>query len=300
MVVLAGLLVFGFVFVMINETLWWVRWLARGKGKVFLSPLEFFHPHRSHKAVLLLHEFSGLVCSLEELGRKLYDEGWDVFIPAMPETVAEKSELEKIQAGPLYFLWYEEAEKYIQKLLKEYEEVVVGGASIGGSLALHLASQYKVKAVFAVAAPYGLFGWHYSRPLSRNLMLLFSGWVGLVCPWWEERRRSFPSLEKRYGVEGVIWARAVHSHKIGLRQMRRRLRFVHAPCLLIQANNDRTVNPGSIVRLMKNLKNASREAVILDMSWDRESRRHVLLNHEKVKNEVMERIKEFLRRAGNV
>ncbi|NPV39148.1 MAG: hypothetical protein HPY78_07720 [Brevinematales bacterium] len=288
------------VFVVINETLFWVRWLAKGKGKVFLPSLEMLHPYNTKKAVLLLHEFSGLPLSLEELGKRLYEEGWDVYIPAMPETVATKEDLGKLEVGPLYFLWYEEAEKSLQNLLGKYEKVAVGGASIGGSIALHLASWYEVRAVFAVAAPYGLFGWHYFRPFSRNLFLLLSGWIGLFCPWWEVKKiPPSSSIEKRYGIEGVIWARAVHTQRIGLRQMRKRLAFVKAPCLLVQSNRDRTVNPSSIFHFMRALKGAHREATIFDMRWDKESRRHLLLNHEGVKERVMELIMGFLRRVDN-
>ncbi|MFN4216958.1 MAG: alpha/beta hydrolase [Brevinematales bacterium] len=295
----AGIFLF-FVFIMINESLFWVRWLAKGKDKVFLSSLEMLHSRKTEKAVLLLHEFSGLPVSLRELGTRLYEEGWDVYIPAMPETVEKREDLDQVKVGPLYFLWYEQAEKSLQSLLATYKNVVVGGASIGGSIAIHLASWYGVKAVFAVAAPYGLFGWHYFRPFSRNLMLLFSGWVGLFFPWWEGKNFSPSSIfEKRYGIEGVIWARAIHTQRIGLRQMRKRLALVKAPCFLVQSNNDRTVNPLSIVHFMRAMKGVHREAIVFDMQWDKKSRRHLLLNHEGVKERVMEQVVEFLRRIVN-
>ncbi|URA09764.1 alpha/beta hydrolase [Thermospira aquatica] len=288
------------LFILVNETDLWLKWLYRGKGKILISSLEMIHSSPSKRAVLLLHEFSGLPASLRELGEQLYQEGWDVYIPAMPETVEKKEDLSLITAGPLYFLWYERAESVLLHLLAQYECVVVGGASIGGSIALDLAAHYHVKGVFAVASPIRLWGWHYYRPFSRNLVLVFSGWVGFLFPFWRTKASyvSSSEKEKRYGVDGVIWARAIHSQKIALRRLKKQLDHVLNPCLLIQASNDRTVHPNNIYLLMRKLKNASREAVVLDMQWDTVTRHHLLLNHEDVKDEVKERIVFFFKRWG--
>ncbi len=301
-IVLGIVLAIAVVFFLINETDIWICWLSRGKGRVWLSSLEMIHETPSRRAVLLLHEFSGLPVSLKELGETLYQEGWDVYIPAMPETVEKSEDLSLVTVGPLYFFWYERAESVLVKLLEKYECVVVGGASIGGSLALELASYYRLSGVFAVASPIRLLGWHYYRPFSRNLMLLFSGWIGLFFPWWRTKASygSSNGKEKRYGIDGVIWARAIHSQKIALRRLKRRLGLIVNRCLLIQANNDRTVHPDNIHLLLWRLKNAPCEAVVLDMCGDKESRHHLLLNHEDVKGEVKERIVYFLERCCRV
>jgi len=296
---LAGLFVA--LVVWVNEAVVWVRWLVGKRARVLVDSIEMVHTPGVSRAVLLLHEFSGLPVSLHDLGRRLYEEGWDVFIPAMPETVSGDQDLHQVRVGPLYFLWYERAQQELCRLREQYACVAVGGASIGGSIALDLASRYDVQAVFAVSAPAGLFGWHYFRPWSRNAMLLLSGWIGLVFPWWRTAGSvRTGSREKRYGVDGVIWARAIHSQKIGLRHLRRRLGYVRAPCLLIQANNDRTVHPASILRLMRGLRSTSCEAWVLDMRQDTETRHHLLLNHEDVRHEVRERIVAFLGRVGHV
>jgi len=298
MLIIGAILLFcALLWITINESDTWVRLLSKNKGNILISPLILRHSQKSNKAILLLHEFSGLPRSFEELANKLYAEGWDVFVPALPETVESKDDLFRITCGPLYPLWYETAKRSIEQLLREYEHVAVGGSSIGGSIALDISSRYPVKAVFTIAAPISLFGWHYFRPFSRNLMLFFSGWVGLFRPWWQTSSSSSSSLEKRYGIDGVIWARAIHTQKIALRRLRKRLSSIVSPCLIIHAQNDRTVNVSNAFFLLRHLAHTSRECHIFDMTWDKESRHHLLLNHSITSPAVQACILHFLKRT---
>jgi carboxylesterase len=94
---------------------------------------------KSKKAILMLHEYSGVPKSLEELGARLYRNGFDVYIPAMPGA-SESVEEFGTSATPNYRLWKSLAQDRYVNLKDHYAEIVLIGASIGGSIALDVAS----------------------------------------------------------------------------------------------------------------------------------------------------------------
>jgi carboxylesterase len=87
--------------------------------------------------VLLIHGFTGSPASMTPWGRHLADQGFGVAVPRLPGHGTTWQELN----GTGWADWYGEAERAFEKLRADSDEVVVGGLSMGGGLALRLAAE---------------------------------------------------------------------------------------------------------------------------------------------------------------
>jgi carboxylesterase len=86
--------------------------------------------------VLLLQGFTGSPASMVPWGRALAERGLGVAVPRLPGHGTTWEELNRTRWAD----WYGEAERAFEKLQANCDQVVVGGLSMGGSLALRLAA----------------------------------------------------------------------------------------------------------------------------------------------------------------
>ena len=86
--------------------------------------------------VLLVHGFTGSPASMRPWAEHLNKAGYAVAVPLLPGHATSWQELNKLTFAD----WYGEAERAFEKLRANCDQVVVGGLSMGGSLALRLAA----------------------------------------------------------------------------------------------------------------------------------------------------------------
>ena len=85
--------------------------------------------------VLLVHGFSGSPASMRPWGEALAAKGYAVEVPRLPGHGTKWQDLNQVA----WTDWYAEAERALDRLRADCEAVVVGGLSMGGSVALRLA-----------------------------------------------------------------------------------------------------------------------------------------------------------------
>jgi carboxylesterase len=86
--------------------------------------------------VLLIQGFTGSPASMRPWGEHLATQGFGVAVPRLPGHGTSWQECNRTT----YTDWYGEAERSFEKLRADCDQVVVGGLSMGGSLALRLAA----------------------------------------------------------------------------------------------------------------------------------------------------------------
>lgn len=86
--------------------------------------------------VLLVHGFTGTPFSMVPWAEHLTARGFGVSVPLLPGHGTTWQELNRTRWED----WYGEAERAFEKLLTDTDQVVVGGLSMGGALALRLAA----------------------------------------------------------------------------------------------------------------------------------------------------------------
>jgi carboxylesterase len=82
--------------------------------------------------VLLVHGFTGSPASMVPWGRFLAERGLAVSVPRLPGHGTSWQELNRTRWAD----WYGEVERAFEKLRANHDQVVVGGLSMGGGLAL--------------------------------------------------------------------------------------------------------------------------------------------------------------------
>ncbi|HEX3223788.1 MAG TPA: alpha/beta fold hydrolase [Nocardioides sp.] len=87
--------------------------------------------------VLLVHGFTGSPASMKPWGQALNDRGYAVEIPLLPGHGTRWQDLNQVS----WTDWYDEAAAAFDRLRDQCEAVVVGGLSMGGSVALRIAQE---------------------------------------------------------------------------------------------------------------------------------------------------------------
>ena len=106
----------------------------------------------NENGVLLIHGFTGSPYEMQPLAHFLHENfNCTVHVPLLAGHGISPQAMEKTGWKD----WYGDAKNALFQLRKEVKKVVVGGLSMGGSLALHLGAHYEVDAILSLAS--GLF-----------------------------------------------------------------------------------------------------------------------------------------------
>lgn len=231
------------------------------------------------QGVLLLHGFTATPKCMEPLAAPLRKKGFRVASPLLAGHGTTAREL----GQTTWQDWYQSAMEAYKKLQQETESVSVAGLSMGGLLALMLASEYPVSRIALLATPVFFAGF------ATGVLLPLVGHTPLQHLYRyhpkfvngaindPDARKSFVSYSKM-PIRGVM--QIVHLQK----EVIPRLKTIGSPTLILHAVHD-TVSPYQNMEfLRKNLGSKIIETVSLEKS------NHVItLDYERdlVKKEVV-------------
>jgi len=231
---------------------------------------------------LLVHGYLAAPEELRPLAEYLHQQGYTVFVPRLrghgtsPEDLALRT----------WEDWLQSVERGYMILANSAKDVVLGGFSMGGGLALLAATNmlYKVKAVFAINCAMRL------RRRTAKLAPAVVLWNKLVDKLVkDEGRRHFVPNEPenphinyfRNPISGVKELMEL------MEQLSLRLDRIEVPTLLIQSSGDPVVHPEGSKEVYENLGSEDKELVMFN------SNRHGILRGE-LSQRVFTRIVEFL------
>ena len=188
--------------------------------------------------VLLLHGLTGMPGSMVPWAEHLAAQGFGVSVPLLPGHGTTWQDLNRTRWED----WYGEAERAFEKLRADTDQVVVGGLSMGGGLALRLAAERGRDVA-------GLLLVNPAVQTERKDVLALPVLKHLV-PSWPGIRDDI----RKPGVEEHAYSRtplkAAHSMIGGWKRLRDDLPRVTQPILLFRSVVDHTVD-GSSVRVLR-------------------------------------------------
>ena len=185
--------------------------------------------------VLLIHGFTGAPPEMRRLGDYLYGEGLTVSAPLLPghgTTIADCN-------GVRWQQWAAHVEGALADLRARCPTVFVGGLSMGGVLALHLAAQHPDLAGALLYAP---------------AMQVSGGWRQWVAPVLKRVLRTFPKGKDDWAdpdARALLWSYSAYPVVAGhqlfklIAHVRRSLPRVTVPVLIVISKRDRTVPPAA-------------------------------------------------------
>ncbi len=226
------------------------------------------------RAVLLLHGFTGNSADVRMLGRFLEKHGYTSHAPIYRGHGKEPEAL--LQYTPED--WWEDAQEaydYLRKL--GYEEIAVIGLSLGGTLALRLASCKKVKGVVPMCTPI----------LFDREKQLISAFKFYARQFKQFERKSETTIEQE--VNTLLEQSRTLFEQIGpfIEETSSYVELIYAPAFVVQARKDEIINPDSANRIYEQL-----ESVEKDIKWYENSPHVITTGPERY--ELHEDILQFL------
>jgi len=166
--------------------------------------VEPFYFPGNHVGCLLIHGFSGSPSEMRFLGERLAKTGWTVYGILLSGHGTTLEQRDKTSCED----WVKDAEAGVRKLRKSCDTVIGIGLSMGGLLALHLATLGLINGIVTMNAPMVLENEEFLGQQSRGDALI--------------------SLNR------------------AISQVRQKLNTIKCPVLLMQSLKDHIVNPASV------------------------------------------------------
>ncbi|MBT3316210.1 MAG: alpha/beta fold hydrolase [Anaerolineae bacterium] len=232
--------------------------------------------------ILLSHGFTATTAEVRLVAEKFHAQGYTVAAPLLPGHGTTPDDLNQVKWKD----WVESGEESLQNLFGSCEQVWVAGASMGGLLALYLASTNSqilgvllyVPAIRTMMSKMDILKLYLGAPfvkeLARNSLDGSDLWQG------------YPGLP----LKGIIQFLRFQSTTT------KRLSGVHQPILIFQGRNDVTVVPEAGEIIMDGVSSEIKEH-----HWMEKSSHSILLDEEyeevaEMSIAFIERISETLKK----
>lgn len=188
--------------------------------------------------------------------------------------------------------WAAYAEREYQELAAQGKRVIVGGFSLGGILALHLAERFPVAGVMVLASPMFLCKLHpYFAPDPR---LFFFPLLALWRKVEYHSKRSELAKETApwEGHEGIVFPPQVVDLLRGMVAVRKKLSQVSAPLLFVQARGDKTCNMYNARYIAKNVSSKDVRLRFVSIAETRVDQ-HLCVTHQESREQVAQACAQF-------
>lgn len=240
---------------------------------------EEFYFRRGRIGCLLIHGFTGTPSEMLLLGEYLADVGYTVLGVRLeghgtsPEDMICTDEQQ----------WYQSVVQGFQKIRQDCEQVFAIGLSMGGILALRLASEQMLDGVVSLSAP--IFINNNKLPLLPIYRLFRT---------YEHRPRKPLPVDPKYNIAyEKMPLRCLKSLLDLISTTKMRLSEIKSPVFIVQSKVERTVKPESATYIFNNLTGVEDKELL----WLYGSGHVVTLDKER--NVVFEAIVEFLRKHSS-
>jgi esterase/lipase/1-acyl-sn-glycerol-3-phosphate acyltransferase len=222
----------------------------------------FLNGRRGTVGVMLCHGYLASPEQVRPLAEHLHARGCSVYAVRLPGHGTAPEQLASVRWQD----WLESAGRGLALVRQHSSKVVVGGFSLGGSLALLLAARYRegISGVFSINAPLRL------RDPRSPLVGPIAGfdeamrYLGLSGRRFQVSNEDSEDPDINYRVDYVL---SIRELKRAARACRANLSRVTAPVLVLQSDHDPLVDPAAGKILLKRL--GSRDKVLSTIPSDR-------------------------------
>lgn len=199
----------------------------------------FYLKGNHHKpGILLIHGFTATTAEVRLLGEGFNQHGYHVYAPLLPGHGTKPEDLNHVSWQD----WVSAAEHALNKLKEHTQQIIIGGESMGGLVALHLASKHPEILSVLTYAPALII----TTPIWKQYLLR------LLIPF-------IPYIKKPESDDNLPWQGYTVIPLNGAYQLSklqkvvfRNLSKINQPMLIVQGRLDPTVSPevpGTLVNL---------------------------------------------------
>ncbi len=202
--------------------------------------------------VCLLHGYTATTAEVRPLAERLQKAGYSVAAPLLPGHGTTPADLNRVR----WQTWVEHSMAALDRLAKTCTQVFIGGQSLGGVVALYVASQRPQIGGVLLYAP----------AISLNMTLLDRLKLYLGAPFLPEVPREsldcseqwqgYPNLPLKGAIQLLRLQRATRSHLSDIQQ----------PVLVFQGRLDTTVSPQAGDIILQGIRSQDKTRLWLEKS----------------------------------
>lgn len=221
----------------------------------------------------MIHGFGGNVGEVQPLCQFLSEKGYRVKSPTLRGHTGRRRDLR----GVSYQDWIRDVEECLLDLKGECKKVYLIGFSMGGLIAINLASRYKVDGAVTINTP--IYYWDLRR-IALNIIE-------------DIRKGNFHYIRRYFKSTGSVTLSALFNFWLLLQRTKPSIGQVKCPFLVIQALDDDTVRNQSAGYIFRNVASREKELKYYDSGG------HLILRSTSA-GRVMKDIGEFLNGLGGI
>jgi carboxylesterase len=223
------------------------------------AELQPFRFRGGTRGVLLIHGFAGTPPEMRGMGQFLAARGYDVMGPLL----AGHGLTPEAMAGTRWRDWVRSAEVALAELHRDCAEVFVGGQSLGGTLAFHLAATHpEVRGVVTMGA--------MSSPVYfRDWRIKVIRGLKYIARWHvpdDDVDLGDPSAVKHLHSYARRPSVCIESLMDLLRVVDRELPRITVPALITHGRRDRTVDVANASHIMETIGSTDKRLVWFERS----------------------------------
>ncbi len=223
---------------------------------------------QSKIGVVLSHGYLAAPKEIAALAEYLYQRGYSVYGVRLPGFGTSP----RNQADVLWTEWYDAYLRGYAALKQFCNQIVLGGFSTGGTLALTVGGIKRppVRGIFAISSPIHL---KYIRARSTAAVNLWNDWLERLNVEsgrleWVDNLTENPDTNYN-----KIYLKGLRQMDYLMRECRQRLGQITAPVTLIHSRQDPAVNPESSQEILDQISSADKSLELFDLD------RHVIVRH---------------------
>ncbi|EOR22724.1 MULTISPECIES: carboxylesterase [Niallia] len=234
------------------------------------KPLTFKGDNK--RAVLLLHGFTGNTSDVRLLGRYLNTKGYTCYVPLYKGHGVPPEEL--VEYGPKDW-WKDVTEAYQHLKEMGFEEIAVGGLSLGGVFSLKLGYTVPVKGIVTMCAPMYI----------KSEDVMYEGVLEYARNYKQREKKSEEVIEQEMAQFKPM--NTLKELQNLIKEVRESVDLIYSPVFVIQARHDQMIDTNSANIIYEEV-----ESIQKDIKWY-ENSGHVI-THDKEKEKVFEDFYQFL------
>lgn len=254
--------------------------------------------NNNDKAIIFIHGFPSTPWTYDYSIKRAVDDGFDVFAPLLPGFGTSLEEFYETY----YTQWFNYLCRYYEKRRKNYKEFYIVGMSMGGALSLNLNEKYdntnlKPTATAVIAAPISMHSpllGIYS-PISIYLMRTLALFKNSMNAQISYGSQEDPDVLNRWIGYNGLYLRQGISLLGGLKNVKKDLKKITEPLLLIHDKSDTTVAYNNMKYIAKKVSSKKLKTITSNMDKTKKHSKHILLAYFSTRDWAYDEIMKFFR-----
>ncbi len=201
--------------------------------------------------VILVHGWTSTPYEMRVLGEQLHREGFAVDAPLLSGHGICPNALENV----MWKQWVDDVERAYERVKKQYKKVYIGGMSMGGNLALHVASHKSdVDGVILMSTPYDM----RFEKIGICTARITSKFTKYKKKYYPRVLQARPSITQLISYQQYPISSAFEAYK-AIKGSLRHLENITQPVFIVQPERDHIVSYNSIHKFYKRLGSEKKE-----------------------------------------